>query len=138
MTHDSSKSRPEAAPSGRRYGLFGISAYPQKSPMDQKQREGMVRTLSAVIAVIAAAVVLLLLFSQTSPGLTVTFDTMGGSEVPSQSIQYGGTVEPPGETVRPGYVLEGWSVAPDGEALWDFEHDTVTDTLTLYAVWSPQ
>ncbi len=138
MTNDSKHSRPEGQPSGRRYGLFGVSAYPQKSPMDQKQRDGMVRALGVVIVLIAAAVILLMLFSQSSPGLTVTFDTMGGSELPSQSIQYGGTVEPPGETVRPGYVLEGWSIAPEGAALWDFEHDIVTDTLTLYAVWSPQ
>ena len=138
MTNDSKQTRPEDQTPGRTYGLFGVSAYPQKSALDEKQRSSMSRALSIAIVLMAAAVILLMVLSQNSPGLTVTFDTMGGSEVPSQSIQYGETVEPPGETVRPGYVLEGWSIAPDGEALWDFEHDTVTDTLTLYAVWSPQ
>ena len=105
MTNDSKQTRPEDRPSGRRYGLFGVSAYPQKSSLDEKQRSSMSRALSIVIVLIAAAVILLMLFSQSSPGLTVTFDTMGGSEVSSQSIPYGGTIEPPGETVRPGYVL---------------------------------
>ena len=123
---------------GRRYGLFGVSAYPEKSRMGEKQRASMSRWLGVVIGLMAMAVVVMLFLTPLSSGLTVTFDTLGGSQVPSQSVQYGGTLEPPEETVRPGYRLVGWSIAPEGEALWDFETDTVMDTLTLYAVWEPE
>ena len=122
---------------GRRYGLFGVSAYPEKSRMGDRQRSSMARWLSVIIGLMAVAVVLLLLFSSRSTGLTVTFDAMGGSQVSSQSVPYGGTLAEPEETVRPGYRLEGWSIAPDGYALWNFDTDTVRDTLTLYAVWVP-
>lgn len=120
----------------RRYGLFGVSAYPQKSGMDENQRKSMVRWANAVVAVIAVAVVVLVVLGAlSSDGLTVTFDTQGGSQAAIQSVQHGGKLTPPVDVVRPGYVLEGWSVTPDGSELWDFETDTVTETLTLYAVW---
>ncbi|MCC8076483.1 MAG: InlB B-repeat-containing protein [Clostridiales bacterium] len=37
-----------------------------------------------------------------------------------------------------GYTLEGWSLTPDGEQLWDFSSDAVEEDLTLYAVWEAQ
>lgn len=122
---------------GRRYGLFGVSAYPEKSRMGERQRADMSRLLGVVIGVMALAVVIVLFLTPMSSGLTVTFDALGGSAVESQSVRYGETLEEPGETVRPGYQLVGWSTAPEGEALWDFEANTVTETLTLYAVWAP-
>lgn len=123
----------------RRYGLFGVSAYPQKSGMDDKQRKSMVRWANAVVAVIAVAVVVLVVVGAlSSTGLTVTFDTQGGSQAAVQSVQHGGKATPPEAVVRPGYTLEGWSVTPDGSEPWNFEEDTVTEPLTLYAIWVPE
>ncbi|WP_297197305.1 InlB B-repeat-containing protein [uncultured Flavonifractor sp.] len=125
--------------SRRRYGLFGVSAYPQKSGMDDKQRKSMVRWANAVVAFIALAVVALVVVGTlSSAGLTVTFDTQGGSEAAIQSIQHGGKATPPEAVVRPGYTLAGWSVTPDGSEPWNFEEDTVTQPLTLYAIWVPE
>lgn len=141
MEERSRQTPPQEETSGnhrRRYGLFGVSAYPQKSGMDEKQRKSMARWANAVVAVIAVAVVVLVfLGAQSSAGLTVTFDTQGGSQAAMQSVQHGGKLTEPEEVVRPGYELEGWSVTPDGSEPWDFQNDVVTETLTLYAVWVP-
>ena len=83
-------------------------------------------------------ILLLLVFSSSSPGLTVTFDSQGGSQAEPQHVQYDVLAEEPDLVVRPGYVLVGWSTAPDGAPLWDFSTDTVTGTLTLYAIWAPE
>ncbi len=129
----------EGAPSTRRrYGLFGVSAYPAKSGLDETQRKSLARWAGGVVLLLTAAVVLLLVFSSSSPGLTVTFDSQGGSQAEPQHVQYDGLAEEPDLVVRPGYVLVGWSTAPDGAPLWDFSTDTVTGTLTLYAIWAPE
>ena len=64
----------------------------------------------------------------------VTFDSQGGSDVPSQDVIEGGLVEKPADPTRDGYVFKGWVVAGTGDA-WDFAADTVSGSLTLQAVW---
>lgn len=129
--------KPEEISSGsRRYGLFGVSAYPEKQRMDTDKRRSMSRWAGGVILFLSAGVLLLLLAAGSgSKGLTVTFESMGGSSAAVQSVPFGGTAEEPAQVVRPGYVLKGWSITPDGSQPWNFEIDTVTETLTLYAVW---
>ncbi|MCD7917053.1 MAG: InlB B-repeat-containing protein [Clostridiales bacterium] len=129
----------ESSPSQRRYGLFGVSAYPKKSGMDGDQQKSMGRWSSALVALLAAAVVLLLIVGAgNSSGLTVTFDSQGGSAAQSQSVAYGGTVEEPENVVRPGYTLVCWSLTPDGDEAWDFASDTVEEGITLYAIWEEE
>lgn len=123
-------------PARRRYGLFGFSAAPDAG-LDEARRHALARWSGILVAMLAVAVVVLLFAAAQSPGLTVTFDTQGGSAVASQSVGYGELLAPPEQTVRPGYAFVGWSTAPDGAPLWDFSADTVTDTLTLYALWQP-
>ena len=123
---------------GRRYGLFGVSAYPSKKGMDEQRRQSMVRWSNAVIVFAAVVVVVLIIIGANSGGLTVTFDSQGGSSVASQSVPYGNKVETPGEVLRPGYSLVCWSRTPDGSEPWDFEKDTVQEGIVLYAVWSPE
>ncbi len=129
----------ESSSSQRRYGLFGVSAYPKKSGMDEAQQKSMSRWSSALVALLAAAVVLLIIVgSGSAGGLTVTFDSQGGSAAESQSVAYGGTVEEPENVVRPGYTLVCWSLTPDGDEAWDFASDTVEEGITLYAVWEEE
>lgn len=33
------------------------------------------------------------------------------------------------------HILLGWSKTPEGDQLWDFSSDSVTENLTLYAIW---
>ncbi|MBE6578064.1 MAG: hypothetical protein E7653_08025 [Ruminococcaceae bacterium] len=63
---------------------------------------------------------------------TVTFDSVGGSDVPSQRVLKDGTATVPEEPVREGYIFSHWE--KDG-AFWNFESQTVTTDVTLKAVW---
>lgn len=71
---------------------------------------------------------------------TVTFDSMGGSEVESQQVLDGNPVVRPEPPVREGYFLNGWytdeSTSEDSE--WAFDTDRVTSDITLYAGWTSQ
>ncbi len=104
--------------------------------MDDTQRRSVGRWSSALVAVMAALVLILVIVGAgSSGGLTVTFDTQGGSAAETQSVPYGGTVEEPEDVVRPGYTLAYWSLYPDGSEAWDFSSDTVEEGITLYAIW---
>ena len=71
------------------------------------------------------------------PTYTVTFDSKGGSQVASQTVREGGTVEKPADPTRDNHSFGGWSKA-DSETgvLWDFESEVVTIDMTLFARWA--
>ena len=64
---------------------------------------------------------------------TVTFDSAGGSDVNSQTVEAGGTATEPDPPTNDGFAFEGWFLE-DGTA-YDFS-TPVNDDLTLYAKWS--
>ncbi|GAB0169933.1 hypothetical protein LSPCS325_33700 [Lysinibacillus sp. CTST325] len=66
----------------------------------------------------------------------VTFDANGGSEVPSQSIEYGKLIKAPSTSVKAGYTFDGWHKDKELTVLWDFAKDVVTKNVTLYAKWT--
>lgn len=66
---------------------------------------------------------------------TVKFESNGGTEVPSQTVSYGQTVQRPDNPVREGYHLVGWYSDIDLQTPWDFDTDTVQGNMTLYARW---
>ena len=66
---------------------------------------------------------------------TITFDTDGGSEIPSITTDYGTTITNPKNPTREGYTFAGWDVAiPDTmpaedltiTAKWNINHYTIT------------
>ena len=64
---------------------------------------------------------------------TVTFDSNGGSDVPSQSgIIYAGKATKPEDPVKNGYIFDGWWI--EGER-WSFVGYSVTEDITLVAKW---
>ena len=67
--------------------------------------------------------------------VTVTFDSQGGSQVPSQDITVGEPVSQPDDPTRTGYRFLGWYTAATGGARWDFTQP-VTGDQTLYAQWA--
>ncbi|THF72118.1 InlB B-repeat-containing protein [Cohnella fermenti] len=69
---------------------------------------------------------------------TVTFDPNGGSFSGSEvTVEHGQTVAEPTEPTRVGYAFEGWYVDPaDETGEWDFDGDTVSGDMTLYAHWT--
>lgn len=67
---------------------------------------------------------------------SITFESNGGTVVPAQSILGNEKIEQPETPVKEGYLFEGWFKEAEYETIWDFEKDTVTADITLYAKWA--
>ena len=74
-----------------------------------------------------------------TPTHTVTFDSMGGSTVPSQTVEAGHTVSKPLNPVLDDHAFEGWYTSNTFSPVtkWDFDNDTVAGDMTLYAHFLP-
>lgn len=71
--------------------------------------------------------------------IQVSFDTRGGTSIPSQSVPFAGLITEPAEPEKTNYVFNGWNTASDGSGMvWEFNTplDTTELTFTLYAQWS--
>jgi uncharacterized repeat protein (TIGR02543 family) len=65
----------------------------------------------------------------------VRFDSQNGSAVDDQTVPHGSTVAEPEAPVNGSRVLEGWYRESAYTTKWDFDTDTVTGDMTLYAKW---
>lgn len=74
------------------------------------------------------------LYAQWLPGLTVQFDSQGGTFVDDVTVLGGRTLQQP-TVSKSGFTLEGWYTDPAYTGKWDFTEDTVQQDLTLYAKW---
>lgn len=82
-------------------------------------------------------------FAATANGLTVMlttectvkFESNGGSKVEDQTAQYGEKIAKPRDPTREGYTFDVWYKDLDKTQKWDFENDTVTGNMTLFAGW---
>lgn len=88
-----------------------------------------ITTLLLTLIVLVLAVSMLYSCSET---VTVTFETDGGTVVPSVTINPGETVTAPANPTREGYIFAGWTTE-DG-TLWNFIAPVMDDTL-LIANW---
>ena len=66
----------------------------------------------------------------------VTFDSNGGSDVDSLIADYDSTVAEPADPTLSGYKFKGWYADSALTDLWDFDSDTVFESMTLYAKWT--
>ena len=62
---------------------------------------------------------------------TVTFNSNGGSAVPTQTVQSGSMATQPASPVKEGFTFKGWYI---GTAVYDFA-TPVTENITLTASW---
>jgi len=75
---------------------------------------------------------------------TVTFNSMDGSAVPSQSVPFGEKAALPiPDPTRYGYNFNGWFADTTGwhnntALLWSFEDNPITADITLHARWLPK
>ena len=67
---------------------------------------------------------------------TVTFDSQGGSAVPQAIVTHGGKLSAPANPTRSGYDFGGWYKESACTTAWNFNTDTVTGNITLYAKWT--
>lgn len=66
---------------------------------------------------------------------TVTFNTMGGGEVPSQTVDHGSTATNPEAPKLDGKVFMGWKENASDEKYFDFSNTAITADKTLIAIW---
>ncbi len=66
----------------------------------------------------------------------ITFESNGGTILSAQSVLENEKIEQPEAPVKEGYLFEGWFKETKCENIWDFEKDTVTADITLYAKWT--
>ena len=86
---------------------------------------------------------LLLVFAGCELGgggyITVRFEANGGEPAPgSQRVQKDGMITLPAEMEMQGFVHTGWYIDPACTVIWNFERDTVSENMTLYARWRPE
>ena len=65
---------------------------------------------------------------------TVSFDSLGGTEISSQSIKEGDMVESVYPQGKEGFIFKGWYKDPDYLEEWD-EYAAVSSDMILYAKW---
>jgi uncharacterized repeat protein (TIGR02543 family) len=94
-----------------------------------------VKALDWIIVICIAVIVIVVVFEMVNPGLKVTFDSNGGTDVPVQKQMYGELLEEPEDPVREGYTFTGWYKDPACDDLWDVETDTIESDTNLYAGW---
>jgi len=69
-----------------------------------------------------------------SASVTVTFDSMGGSEVPMQRLKYGDPAVRPEDPTREGWTFEDWYTSSRHSRKFSFG-TPVTENVTAYALW---
>lgn len=77
-----------------------------------------------------------IVINSQNTGHTVTFNSLGGSSVQSlTNVASGSTITPPSAPVRGSHSFSGWYKDEAGTQAWNFDTDTVTSDMTLYAKW---
>ena len=68
---------------------------------------------------------------------TVTFDLNGidGTAPKAQTLVSGGKAVKPADPAKEDYMFDGWFKEAECINKWNFDSDTVTETITLYAKW---
>lgn len=94
-----------------------------------------VATLDKIIVIGIAAIIVLVLYGIANNGYVVTFDSKGGTDVPSQEAMYADYVAEPEPPTREGYVFTGWYSDENCIYLWDMENGQIAQSMTLYAGW---
>ena len=76
----------------------------------------------------------------SEPGEPLTFWQVAFAEggIPAQYIAQGGHVQAPADPAKEGYTFGGWYADTALTERWDFDADTVTDNVTLYAKWTTE
>jgi len=76
-----------------------------------------------------------LLLAACQPKLTVTFNSNGGTPVPQAKVSSGQKIIKPTNPTRTGFVFDDWYKDEGFTKVWQFQVDTVTEDITLYARW---
>lgn len=112
--------------------LYPISGQPTEP-------DGISRNGSLRVSLNGATGDLIAISHWTINKYTITFDSTGGSEVPSKTIEgdYKSKIVKPIDPTKEGYTFAGWYKDVDCKDVWDFNVDTIpAKNITLYAGWT--
>ena len=94
-----------------------------------------VKSLDRIIIACIVVILVVVALELRDPGFTVSFDSRGGTDVPSQDQMYGQLLTVPEPPTREGYRFTGWYQDPACDDLWILEQDIIEADMTLYAGW---
>ena len=94
-----------------------------------------VKTLDWIIGICIAVILIVFIIEMRNPGFTITFDSKGGTDVPSQQQMQGELLELPEPPTREGYTFTGGYKDHACMEAWNVKEDTIQSELTLYAGW---
>ena len=94
-----------------------------------------VKALDRIIIACILVIVIIVALEMRNPGFTITFDSLGGTDVAAQNQMYGELLAVPEQPTREGYVFTGWYKDHACYELWDVTTDTIQSDMTLYAGW---
>ncbi len=97
-----------------------------------------VKSLDRIIIACIAVILIVLVIELQNPGFTVTFDSKGGTDVPSVSQMYGELLQEPQPPERQGYRFTGWFRDHACYEPWNLAEDLVECDMTLYAGWEKE
>lgn len=97
-----------------------------------------VKTANILILIGVAVFFAVMIFLVSHNGFTVTFDTNGGSRVESVKVMHSEKVNKPENPVKEGYQFTGWYTDENCTSEWNFDTDTVIESITLYAGFEKQ
>ena len=69
---------------------------------------------------------------------TVTFVTGTQQAVQKQRVRKGEKIQRPADPISDGHIFNGWYTDEARTVLWDFEEDTVKESMSLYAAYIPE
>jgi uncharacterized repeat protein (TIGR02543 family) len=75
-------------------------------------------------------------FTKITEAIFVTYNSQGGSVIPTANTTSGSTISAPTPPTRTGYTFGGWYKEAGCTNVWNFASDVVTTNLTLYAKWT--
>ena len=94
-----------------------------------------VKSLNVIIIACVLVILILVGIELKDPGHIITFDSLGGTVVASQTQMYGELLELPDPPTREGYAFTGWYKDYACYEPWNTEIDTIQSEMTLYAGW---
>ena len=94
-----------------------------------------VKSLNVVIIACVLVILILVGIELKDPGHIITFDSLGGTVVASQTQMYGELLELPDPPTREGYAFTGWYKDYACYEPWNTEIDSIQSEMTLYAGW---
>lgn len=95
-----------------------------------------VKTLNRAIITLLVLLVGVVMYLASTSHYTITFEVNGGETIPSYPCKYGDYIQID-TPIKTGYTFAGWYQDQDLKKPWDLHTDTIKDSMTLYASWTP-